>query len=301
MKSKASFPKPNRAAAFSAALWIISALQVNAQIQLGATALPDQSVRLAWPEVTGRYQLESAATVDQGWQNYATAPLIVGSESVIQVPGNESSRFFRLRLISPDWLTVLSTSPAHGETGVAVTRETIFRFSDPLAPDAILDVNRLFAFAGGRKILSRVQLSTDRKTASLFYTENLPADARVEVTFEGNGLFDFLNLPIDLDGDGVSGGAAKLTFETVSTVALATTGVEGHVLASEKNPDGSNRPLRNVTITVDGMEETLRTTTDANGFFRLLPSPTGRFFCFRRWAHCGRQYVAGWRVLSFCR
>jgi len=39
-----------------------------------------------------------------------------------------------------------------------------------------------------------------------------------------------------------------------------------------------NRPLENVTITVDGMEETLRTTTDAQGSFTLAPAPPGRFF-----------------------
>jgi hypothetical protein len=36
--------------------------------------------------------------------------------------------------------------------------------------------------------------------------------------------------------------------------------------------------LENVTITVDGAEENLRTTTDASGFFRLEPVPAGRFF-----------------------
>ena len=39
-----------------------------------------------------------------------------------------------------------------------------------------------------------------------------------------------------------------------------------------------NRPLAGVTITVDGAEETLRTTTDALGNFKLEPVPAGRFF-----------------------
>ncbi|MCI0537076.1 MAG: hypothetical protein L0Z50_17815 [Verrucomicrobiales bacterium] len=52
----------------------------------------------------------------------------------------------------------------------------------------------------------------------------------------------------------------------------------GHVYASEKGPGGANQPLRNVTVTVDGAEETLRTVTDANGFFKLQPAPAGRFF-----------------------
>src|SRR5690606_35122811 len=59
---------------------------------------------------------------------------------------------------------------------------------------------------------------------------------------------------------------------------LTGTAVIGYVFASERNPDGSNKPLANVTITVDGAEEQLRTVTDASGFFRLEPAPAGRFF-----------------------
>ena len=39
-----------------------------------------------------------------------------------------------------------------------------------------------------------------------------------------------------------------------------------------------NKPLGGVTITVDGLEQTLRTTTDAMGNFTLSPVPAGRFF-----------------------
>ncbi len=238
------------------------------------------SFTLRWPGSSGTFAVERAASlVNPVWQTLPDNPVLQGASYVLTFSAADKSGFYRLRETGAfESLQVASTSPSQGETGVAVTRETIFRLSGPLAADTLLDSTSLFAFSAGRKLLSRVELSSDHRTATLFYLENLPADARVDVTFDGTGLFDATNLPVDLDGDGVVGGSALLSFQTLSTTALATTGVEGHVFASEKNPDGSNHPLANVTITVDGMEETLRTTTDTNGFFRLVPTPSGRFF-----------------------
>lgn len=178
--------------------------------------------------------------------------------------------------------TIVSTSPSAGEAGVAVTRETVLRFSAPLAAAALLDTSRLYATYGGRRLLGRVELSSDRRQASLFYLENLPASARVRVTLEGDGLKDDRGRDVDADGDGQPGGRGTVDFETLSTSPLLGTAVIGHVFASEPQPDGLggfvNRPLRGVTITVDGMEDVLRTTTDEQGFFRLSPAPAGRFF-----------------------
>lgn len=59
------------------------------------------------------------------------------------------------------------------------------------------------------------------------------------------------------------------------------TSVCGRVFASELaqvRDTSVNVPLAGVTITVDGMEETLRTTTDSKGNFCLSPAPAGRFF-----------------------
>jgi hypothetical protein len=266
----------------SLGLLVAAGTGVTAQPVLEVEPLPDLEVSLSWLNNVASV-LETSTRLGPGadWQPVDRAATVVdGRASLIFFP-DDQQRFFRLRQSSAPAVslaTVRETSPAQGESGVAVARETIFRLSAPLAPDATLDTSRLFAVAGGRKLLSRAALSSDRRTATLFYLENLPADARVEVTFDGTGLFDANNLPVDLDGDGVIGGAARLVFTTLSTMALSTTGVEGRVLAADKNPDGTERPLEKVTITVDGMEETLRTTTDASGFFRLLPSPAGRFF-----------------------
>jgi hypothetical protein len=178
---------------------------------------------------------------------------------------------------------ILESSPAHGDSGVAITRETGFRFTQPLAPSTLLTTSNLFAEFGGRRLLSRCELSTDRRTATLFYLENLPGSARIRVTFRGNGIADFLGRPVDFDGDGQPGGNRIIDFDTLTITPLNGTAVIGNVFASDPIPGTNttnfiNRPLLGVTITVDGMEETLRTVTDSNGFFRLQPVPAGNFF-----------------------
>src|SRR5262249_27882301 len=104
--------------------------------------------------------------------------------------GNGKTQLQEYLIATTPLTTVRQTSPLQGEGDVAVTRETIFRFTQPLASDTALDGSRIFAEFGGRHILSRVELSSDRKTATLFYLENLPSSARVRVTFDGTGLRD---------------------------------------------------------------------------------------------------------------
>jgi hypothetical protein len=50
-------------------------------------------------------------------------------------------------------LRIKSSSPADGETDVAVTRETIVYFSGPLADAAVIGTNNFYATFGGRRIL----------------------------------------------------------------------------------------------------------------------------------------------------
>jgi len=177
---------------------------------------------------------------------------------------------------------VSATSPVNGESGVSVTRRSEVNFSVPLGNGTLLTSSNLYASFAGRKILSRIELSRDHTKATLFYLENLPASARVRVTIEGDSIQDSHGLAVDADGDGVPGGTGYFEFDTASTTPAFNTGISGHVYASDPVSDGqggtTNLPLAGVTITVDGAEETLRTTTDANGFFNLVPSPSGRFF-----------------------
>lgn len=58
------------------------------------------------------------------------------------------------------------TSPWLGKANVAVTRETVVYFTVPLALSAALDTTKFQAEFGGKKILSRVEISSDRKKAN---------------------------------------------------------------------------------------------------------------------------------------
>lgn len=253
----------------------------NAQPRLEVVREAAATVDMLWPASETGYVLESTPHLraDARWEAVADAPTVVAGRWRVRVSAGEQSRFFRLRrALGPVGTRVLQTSPGPGETSVAVTRESVFRLSAPLAPDTVLTTAELFAEFGGRRILSRAELSSDGRTATLFYLENLPSSSRIRVTLDGSRLLDTAGRALDADGDGQPGGVGVLEFDTAGTTGLPGTAVIGRVFASERNPDGSNRPLENATITVDGAEETLRTTTDATGMFTLSPAPAGRFF-----------------------
>lgn len=180
--------------------------------------------------------------------------------------------------------TIRFSSPAAGEGDVSVNRETILHFTVPLAIDAALDTTRFYAEFAGRKVLSRVEIASDRKKASLFYLEPLPSNARLRVTFDGTQLSDLIGRPFDANGDGLAGGVYRMSFDTHTNGGIPATGITGRVLqaapeASATVPESfPATPVPGVTITVDGQEQTLRTTTDAQGYFTLTPCPTGVFF-----------------------
>ncbi|MFN0067732.1 MAG: hypothetical protein ACKVYV_08870 [Limisphaerales bacterium] len=176
-------------------------------------------------------------------------------------------------------LTTLSTSPVSGERAVSVNREFVVRFSQPLGAGAALDTTRFFATANGRRLLGRVDLAADRRSATLFHLEPLPGSARVHVRFDATQLPDRNGRAVDADGDGLAGGIRIVDYDTASGTLVAGTAVVGRVFASEFLPGGVvNRPLAGVTITVDGQEQGLRAVTDALGNFRLDPAPAGEFF-----------------------
>lgn len=238
-------------------------------------------INLTWPGADTGYTLETTAVLGPGaiWQPVPTDPVLANGRHTVVLAAAAQTRFFRLRRSGAAALTdIAETSPAQGESGVAVTRETIFRFSAPLAPDVTFSSDQLYAEFGERELLARAELSSDRRTATLFYLENLPASARVRVKLEGATLRDLSGKPLDADGDGQPGGVRVLEFNTAGIAGLANTAVRGKVFASEKNADGSNKPLENVTVTVDGAEESLRTATGSDGSFILSPAPAGRFF-----------------------
>ncbi|MBI1930117.1 Ig-like domain-containing protein [Candidatus Poribacteria bacterium] len=184
----------------------------------------------------------------------------------------------KLTVFGPGLTTIVTTSPANGEGNVAVTRETIIRFSKPLSDAMVVDENILFAEFSGRRLPARIHPSPDRFTLTLFYQNVLPASARIRVTLKGEALLEVNGAAVDADGNGLPGGTATIDFDTLSLTVLPSTSVCGRVFASELGDSGMNLPLEGVTITVDGMESTLRTVTDSLGNFRLEPAPAGQFF-----------------------
>jgi len=174
-------------------------------------------------------------------------------------------------------LTAIRSSPANGASDVAVTRETILYFSNPLADHVVIDESILFAEFGGRRLEAMIHMSPARDRATLFYSENLPASARVRVTLLADSLVDTNGQVVDADNDGEPGGTTFIDFDTLSLTSIANTKLCGQVFASEQD-NGNNVPLIGVTIRADGMEDTLSAVTDTQGQFCLEPAPAGRFF-----------------------
>ncbi|MCB0127784.1 MAG: Ig-like domain-containing protein, partial [Caldilineaceae bacterium] len=186
----------------------------------------------------------------------------------------------RVLVESPRPTTILESSPANGEDGVAATRETIIEFTRPINAAGVTAANFVARF-GSRTLNARLHHSADGKRVTLFYDPVLPASARIQVTVNGGGITDSTGQKIDGDGDGQPGGAATIDFDTLSVTVVPGTSVCGRVFASELAADGNtsvNVPLQGATITVDGMESTLKSTTNSEGNFCLDPAPAGRFF-----------------------
>ena len=174
--------------------------------------------------------------------------------------------------------TIKETLPQRGESNVGVKRETVFYFTLPLAEDTVISNDNFFALFGGEKLLTRIEVSSDRLKATLFYMDPLPDNARVRVIFDGEGIQDILGRDFDPDRDGEPGGLFGLDFNTVSITELPGTAISGTVLRSKKNDQDTDVPLAGVVIEVVGAEETIRTTTAGDGSFTLDPCPAGRFF-----------------------
>lgn len=256
--------------------------QPNVQI----SQLPTQQVRISWSQAANGFLLEVTPNIGPNavWTTVDATPVPEGVNFTVTIPPGDNRRFYRLRQALQGLTALLDTSPEQAETGVAVTRETVVRFSGPLAANTEINNEQFFAQFGARRILSRIHLSTDRQTLTLFYLEPLPSGARARVTLKGEAVKDGANRAVDLDRDGIAGGDLLLDFDTLSLAAVSQTAVSGRVFASQLKPsaDGTNTfvnvPLGGVTITVDGMEQSLRTVTDGNGNFRLEPVPAGEFF-----------------------
>jgi hypothetical protein len=250
----------------------------SAQPVLSVRAISNSELQISWPTTYSDFLPQQATSLSDApiWSDVDALPVSDGTNFVIKIQPRNVAQFFRLEEMP---LTEIdSTSPFDGETGVAVTRESVVHFTAPLAADTMLTRDNFYAMAAGRRILSRVEISSDRQEVRLFYLEPLPGGALVTVYLDREDLFDFRGRelgPSDFPPD-----KNIFSFTTLSLTPLARTAVVGTVYASELSggATGTNKPLAGVTVTVDGMEQTLRAVTDTNGNFKLAPVPAGRFF-----------------------
>ena len=133
----------------------------------------------------------------------------------------------------PDLTTTIATSPRQGDTGVAVTRETVITFSKPLQEGTTLTSNQLYAEFGGQRLNTRIEFAKDRRTATLFYLQPLPGSARVRVTVLGDTMRDAFGKLVDADGDQREGGTGTVDYDTLSLTTVEGTAVCGRIFASE--------------------------------------------------------------------
>jgi len=178
--------------------------------------------------------------------------------------------------------TIVGASPGDGQEGVAVTRETIIRFFNPLDAATQIGSETLKIESGGTPLAASYTVSKDFKTVTAFFDSNLPADSKIDVTFDASGVNDLAGRKVDADKDGSEGGVYSFSYNTLSVSSVANTLVCGRVFASRLeggNAGGSiNIPLAGVKITVDGKEDEIFAFTYEFGDFRLENAHAGRFF-----------------------
>ena len=175
----------------------------------------------------------------------------------------------------------VEVSPADGEELVNVTRETVVRFNAEVNPDTV-STDTFYVIANSEKIPGRVVVSGTKKFATFYYDNPLPASTQIRVVVDGDKILDSKGLPIDADGDFISGGVKTAEFRTLPLTRLPDTGVFGFVRDSS-----TGDPLVGVTIRVDafpGFEAVTvdddPATTDVNeaGRFELTNTPAPDFF-----------------------
>lgn len=170
-------------------------------------------------------------------------------------PDNNGLSHLEEYLLATAALTTYMSSPMPGEGDVAVARETILRFSNPLAEDVLITEESVIAEFGDDRLTARLHVSPDRDTVTLFYQDFLPASARIRMWVMGDNLVDFAGRLVDADNDGAAGGTGLVEFETLSLSIVNGTSVCGRVFASTliKAPEGTmsvNEPLQGVRITL---------------------------------------------------
>jgi hypothetical protein len=255
---------------------------ICAETQIRIEPLSEDSLELNWTFPPLQSELETSTTLaPDSWTTISGEVAFVENRYRMAVEVEGTARFYRLRQLIPPSSTIAASSPSTGAEGVAVSRETVISFTTPLAESTTLDNETVYAEFAGQKLASVLLLSSDRKSISLFYNGYLPGGSVIRVMVNGDKLTDIAGRKVDADGNGSPGGIGTVEFTTLAIGTIPNTAVVGHVYAAEKalvNGVPTDVPLQGVTVFLDGKENTVFTTTDANGYFKLMPVPAGEFF-----------------------
>jgi hypothetical protein len=123
-------------------LGILPLLTFSATPSLLVSTEPGNTVHLEW-DPTGNPILESTRSLNSSWLPIAETPAINGGIANLSLAITEQTRFFRLRIVTAT--KIRSASPYPGESGVAVTREVVPRFSNPLAENTRISTDHHYA------------------------------------------------------------------------------------------------------------------------------------------------------------
>lgn len=166
---------------------------------------------------------------------------------------------------------VKQTSPKNGEENVALTRETVIDFSEPLDPSTVSS-STVQAAAQTGMLNTTLYLSSSGLTLTIFFQEDLPANADITIRITG-GLKT-------MEGNALAG-MYEFYFSTLSILPVAGTLVCGRVFASELSQEVAGEwldvPLEGVTISVDG-NAAINAVTQSDGTFTMNDVPAGTFF-----------------------
>jgi methionine-rich copper-binding protein CopC len=259
-----AFDKPVTDESFAAdkySLKLTDGAQAGRDISIGSIQkLSSTQVRvnLANPLAIGNYRLALAAGVTDTVGNITTA-----------------AQEFDLRSAAP----AVTISPADGEERISLSRDTVIRFGKKIDPTTV-NSDSFYLIANGERVAGRLKVSSTEEFATFFYDAPLPAATLIRVVVDGNKIIGRDGLAVDGDGNGTPGGMATGDFSTLPITPIPGTEVWGYVYDSyNKNPDGSNIPLKNVTIRLDSLPD-VTATTDAQGYFILKNLPASDFFVY---------------------
>src|SRR5262245_39408892 len=99
-------------------------LPAQSQSALSIQLLDGQNIQLSWPATTTGLALEQTPALGNGasWQPVSATTVLQNDRFAVTLPRSPAAQFFRLHQGASALTSITATSPADGETGVAVTR-----------------------------------------------------------------------------------------------------------------------------------------------------------------------------------